>query len=121
MKNKHNLTPVQIVRNRQFVAALRANKKKAFNQMRDEETGGRCCLCVAYDVAKASGAKLTKLAQYAVMPPEAMANWYGWPSIDPELGRVRDVASVYNDGNGEPGSARSHKKIAALFTTEFLK
>jgi len=118
MKNTHNLTPAQIKRNRLFVTALRMNKKKARNTMRNDK-GGRCCLCVAYDVAQANGAKLPKLPDGSSFPPPHIGNWYGWDSYDPVLGRMGRTASEYNDGSDN--AAISHRKIAALFESKYLK
>lgn len=112
-----NLTPEQIKRGRAFVEALRKNEKKAIGLMRGGN-GGRCCLCVAYDVAQDMGANLPPHS--ASLPPRRMGSWYGWGDADPLLdnGWASFKAHAWNDGeSGNP--ELSHKEIADLFEENF--
>ena len=94
--------------------ALRANEKKAQDMMRTLD-GGRCCLCVAYDVAQEMGAELGGLARAAVQPPASIKSWYGWERCNPILDGA--AAAVHNDGGGT--TIKTHAEIADLFEIEF--
>lgn len=108
------MTQTQIERNREFIKDLRANKLKAIGRMRDEN-GGRCCLCVAYDTAQRLGAGLP--AASCLTPPQQMAEFYGWPCLNPILrGRY---ASDHNDGDCSHTPELTHCEIADLFEQTF--
>lgn len=114
------MTAEQIERNRAFLADLRANPKKTIHRMRDG-SGGRCCLCVAYDTAQRLGAELPEIT--CQLPPEEMADFYGWPveldDSDPRLkhGGTIAYASTFNDGDG--GNELTHAQIADAFEETF--
>lgn len=87
------MTEEQIRRNLGLCEALRANKKKAIDQMRDHK-GGRCCLCVAMDYANAHGENFE--AENNLRPPSQMADWYGWTTSNPTV--AGHYLSRHNDG-----------------------
>lgn len=105
-------------RNRLLCQALRENKKKAKNRMRDD-AGGRCCLCVARDVAIENGLALPEECPEK-LPEQEVADWYGWdfkvPYLEtPDEGLIS--ATSLNDGCDT--KERSHKTIASYFEATF--
>ena len=117
------MTPIQIERNRAFLADLRANQVKAMRKFRNDLTGGRCCLCVAWDSAVNHGFQPEESeCTIDEVPHEELADYYGWPSVNPELKFFgeRRQASEWNDGNPEDRrSAISHVEIADAFEQTF--
>lgn len=109
------LTPEQIQRGKEFLKDLRANPVKATGTMRDPETGGRCCMCVAYDTAQRLGADLSSLDDVYGLPPDEISSFYGWHDNNPIING--DKAAVWNDGVRV--DEKSHIEIAAMFEQEF--
>ena len=112
------MTQEQIENNRAFVKALRENKKKAKGVLYGSD-GGRCCLGVAFDVAKERGFVNPDTYSPSFCPPKTMASFYGWNCEEysnPLLGGIH--ATEHNDGvNKTP--EKTHKEIADLFEQEY--
>lgn len=107
------------------VKALRRNKKKAKNIMRDSE-GGRCCLCVLANSAAYSCGLPKRAFEGTGFPLEDLSKIFGVTSIHMGGANQNDIkigeyaASDYNDGENELPE-KTHKEIADLLTKEYLK
>lgn len=106
------LTVEQVKRGKAFVKALRENPLKAHEEMRNSD-GGRCCLCVAYDVAQEMGAGLPEAEPE--LPPREIAGWYGWDSSNPYISNMQ--ASAWNDATGD--DEVTHAEIADMFEEKY--
>lgn len=101
-------------RNEAFVKALKENPRKATMVMRDE-SGGRCCLCVARDVAKEGGCVLPE-NEPQFGPEKEVGEWFGWNS--PEL--LINGVGIGQHNDGFCADVLTHKEIAELIEKEYL-
>ena len=110
------MTPIQIERNRVFLADLRANPVKAVGSMRNPN-GGRCCLCVALDTAVKLGMPILKqeLEDAIQVPPACVATFYGWENVNPMIGTGKNTWSAARWNDMGEGSTYSHCEIANKF------
>ena len=114
------MNAIQKKRNQKVIAALKANKKKAMNEMRNKN-GNRCCLCVAEDAAILDGLNIPKCSLDANFPRNETQDYLGWNDNDPSLvvlpGKSRFFASEINDSKvGIP-----HSVIAEFFANTFTR
>lgn len=124
-------TKRQIVwRNCELAKELINNKRKGTGMMRNYETGGRCCLQVAEDLAIRCGLPISRSHLTHSEPPEEVGQFFGWGSPNPELKTPHDeeiLATELNDGVCGSRQAKhkytqkglSHKEIAECFLNTF--
>lgn len=107
-------------RARKLAAALRANKKKAKSAMANK-AGGRCCLCVAEDVAVEAGkAKKQRNRCNLNFPAGDTIKYFGWLEDNPYLfvdqGKTKEFSAAdLNDSVHEI----PHRIIAEFFLLTF--
>lgn len=127
------MTLEQIEHGKAFMKALRENEKKATGMMRNAD-GGRCCLCVALDVAvergyDPDGLSRRNFSDLNMVPPPDMGEFYGWGHVsNPRLiddNNIEADAAPFNDGREQTDEyiiaigERTHKEIADIFENTF--
>lgn len=122
-----NPKPLEIkARNRLWAEALIKNRKKANGEMKDEYTGGRCCLRVAEDLML----KLLPEIKDDYVRGSGEPNWqvkhfFGWDKENPTLklpGGGNESAAALNDSQWYRGKEEglSHKAIAECVLNTFV-
>lgn len=122
-------TPEQIKeRAKLWADELRKNPRKAIRRMRDDD-GGRCCLCVAEDVAISCGLEVEEAEIIDFYPKWQTALFFGWTPESNETGddefnqppplkwqELSVNATALNDDYD-----LSHTEIADLVEANYLK